>query len=166
MLPILNWYHLHFVSYRVKMDSKVIIVFLISCFFGALCQELCIDSCPANEVFSECKAGGICQKTCSTRNTTVVECDCVSGCICKPGYFRDANTYKCITKASCPPIPNPNSTICAKNEVYSKSLAGCQKNCYTRDIMYKCIPKSGCICADGYIRSPITNQCILIKSCD
>ena len=148
------------------MDSKVLIVFLLSCFVGALCQKLCIDSCPLNEVFSECKGGGTCQKTCSTRNTTDRECPCVSGCICKTGYFRVANTYKCIKVSSCPPIPKVNSTICPRNEVYSNSLAGCQKSCYTQNLQFKCIPKPGCICKTGYIRSPITNQCILITSCE
>ena len=169
MLLKINWHHLQFVFYLVKMNCKVLIVFLISCFIGALCQEFCSDSCPLNEVFSECKAGATCQKTCSTRNTTVEECGgCVSGCICKTGYFRDTNTYKCIKKSSCPPIPKVNSTICAKNEVYSECEAtSCQKNCYTKnDNWFKCGCVAGCICRKGYIRSPITNQCILISACD
>ena len=150
------------------MDSKVFIVFLISCFVGASCQKLCIDSCPLNEVFSECKGGGTCQKTCSTRNTTDVECACVSGCICKTGYFRDADTYKCIKESSCPPIPTIKSKICARNEEFSECEAtGCQKNCYTiNDNWFKCGCVAGCICKEGYIRSPITNQCILITSCE
>ena len=148
------------------MESKVLIVFLLSCFVGASCQKLCIDSCSLNEVFSECKGAGTCQKTCSTRNTTLLECACVSGCICKTGYFRDANTYKCILKSSCPPIPKLSSTLCPRNEIYSATLAGCQKTCYTQNIEYKCKPLPGCICKTGYIRSPITNQCILITSCE
>ena len=149
------------------MNCKIVIVFLISCFVGALCQKLCIDSCPLNEVFSECKGGAFCQKTCSTRNTTVGECDCVSGCICKTGYFRDVNTYKCIKRSSCPPIPKVNNTICATNEVYSECATLCQKNCYsTKNDEFKCGCVAGCICRKGYIRSPITNQCILISACD
>ena len=148
------------------MDSKVLIVFFICCFAGTFCKDLCIDSCPLNEVFSECKGAGTCQMTCSTRNSTIGECECVSGCICKTGFIRDANTYKCIKKSSCPPIPKVNSTICAKNEVYSVNGAGCQKNCYTQNMQFRCGPKSGCICKSGYIRSPITNQCILKSSCE
>lgn len=162
----MNWHHLQLISYRVKMNFKVLIVFLVSCFVGALCQNLCIDSCPQNEVFSECKGGGTCQNTCLTRNTKVEECGCESGCICKSGFIRDADTYKCIRTSSCPSIPKIESTTCAKNEIYSETGAGCQKNCYTQNIQYKCIPKSGCVCRDGYIRCPITNQCILKSSCD
>ena len=103
--------------------------------------------------------------TCSTRNTTVEECACVSGCICKAGFIRDANTYKCIKISSCPPI---DSKTCARNEVYSECGATwCQKNCNTiNENWFKCACVTGCICRDGYIRSPITNQCILITSCE
>ena len=149
------------------MYSKVLIVFLSSCFIGASCQQLCIDSCPLNEVFSECKAGPICQKTCSTKNAIIGECACESGCICKTGYFRDVNTYKCIIRSSCPPIPILSSTLCPRNEIHSKSEAGCQENCYTQNLGKICnIKMSGCICKEGYIRSSITNQCILKTSCE
>lgn len=53
------------------------------------------------------------------------------------------------------------------NEVYSGSLAGCQKNCATKNIQFKCIPREGCVCDEGYIRASSLNQtCILLESCE
>ena len=160
-----NFYHLHFTSCLNKMDSKVLIVLLLIRFIGASRKELCSVICPLNEVFSECEAGALCQKTCSTRNLDLSGCGCFSGCIFRTGYFRDANTYKCINKSLCPPIPKLNSTLCARNEIYSKTEAGCQKNCNTQNVKAICAPKPGCICKTGYIRSEINNQCILLTSC-
>ena len=149
------------------MNCLVILIVLVCSFIGPSYQILCSKSCGDNEIFSQCGAGaGECQKTCLTRRRTEdLGCACVAGCICKNGYIRDANTYKCILRTNCPSLPVPLKS-CPKNEVYSESLAGCQKTCYTQNVMFKCIPKSGCICKDGYIRSPITNQCISKKSCE
>ena len=146
-------------------NSKVLIVFFISCFIGALCQNLCIDSCPRNEVFSECKGAGTCQMTCSTRNSTIGECECVSGCICITGYIRDANTYKCIKISSCPPI---DSKTCARNEVFSECKGGgtCQMTCSTRNsTIGECECVSGCICKAGYIRDADTYNYVRKSSC-
>ena len=135
-------------------------------FVGPSYQILCSRSCSVNETFSHCGAGaGECQKTCLTRDRVEdLGCACVAGCICNDGYVKDANTYKCILMEDCPSLPVPLKS-CPRNEVYSESLAGCQKNCYTQNLQYKCIPKPGCICRNGYIRSPINNKCILIENC-
>ena len=156
-----------FVFDLVKMNSVILLIVLVCSFVGPSYQILCSKSCGVNEIFSDCGAGGgECQKTCLTRRRTEdLGCACVAGCICKDGYFRDANTYKCILRSYCPSLPVPKKS-CPRNEVYSESLAGCQKTCYTQNRQYKCIPKAGCICREGYFRSPITNQCISKKSCE
>ena len=149
------------------MNSLVLLVVLVCSFVGPSYQILCSKSCEENEVFSQCGAGaGECQKTCLTRKRTEdLGCACVAGCICREGYFRDENTYKCISKRDCPSLPVRKNS-CPRNEVYSESLAGCQKTCETQDIMFKCRPKSGCICKEGYFRSSITNQCTSKKACE
>lgn len=59
------------------------------------------------------------------------------------------------------------SSACPENEVYDACGAACQRNCCNSQtlINFMCICEAGCICADGYIRDPITNNCILLANC-
>ncbi|CAO1396965.1 unnamed protein product [Diamesa tonsa] len=149
------------------MYSKVLCLLLISSFIGSSYQILCSNSCAVNETFSECGAGGgECQKTCRTRRRTEdLGCPCVAGCVCIDGYFRDPDTYKCIKRSDCGPIVALGQGRCPLNERWSKCSGGCQNDCNNIGALMKCACKSGCVCRIGYIRSPITNQCILEKAC-
>ncbi len=60
----------------------------------------------------------------------------------------------------------PENQCNRQNEVWSDSLAACQKTCATRDVAFKCIPKEGCICKEGFIRqASIYSICIPINDC-
>jgi hypothetical protein len=123
---------------------------------------LCDKSCPKYEVYSRC--AGPNQPHCWNRNITTDESQCMPGCVCTRGMIRDPNTFECISDQKCSnPPKNPKS--CPLNEVYSECSAGCQRTCDTLDVVFKCRCVAGCICRDGYVRSPLTGKCIPIKSC-
>ncbi|XP_017893396.1 venom peptide SjAPI-like [Ceratina calcarata] len=67
------------------------------------------DTCGENEVYSQCQANPICQKTCNNiDNWDSVPCiqtkSCLSGCVCKVGYVRDKDQGICILENSCPRV--------------------------------------------------------------
>lgn len=124
-------------------------------------QEMCINSSGLNEVFSQCEGAGLCQKTCYNRNAKEAPiCSCTPGFICKKGYIRCPNTYRCILEKYC-----GASNRCPSNEVYSTCKAGCENTCNSLDAEMKCPCKAGCICAEGYARCDVSNKCIKKESC-
>ena len=147
------------------MNSVVLLIVLVCSFVGPSYQILCSKSCGVNEIFSKCGAsGGECQKTCLTSNRTEdLGCPCVAGCICKEGFVINPIDFKCIKISKCPPM---SKCSCSKNEIWNDSLAGCQRDCDSQDVMFKCAPLAGCICRNGFFRSPLNNRCISKAACD
>lgn len=119
------------------------------------------NNCPLNEVYSRCGTGK-CEATCWNQAEDSCGTSCVPGCICAPGFARDPNTYKCVPAKNCP-LVKPGR--CPYYEEWSETLAGCQKTCDSRNTKIKCVLQPGCVCKNGYIRSPVTNQCIHISEC-
>lgn len=141
------------------MKSSSIIVLLL-CFGRSMSEmTLCAENCPVDEVYSKCNAGR-CEPNCWSLNGPSV-CPCTTGCVCRPGLIRDPNTFKCIPPQKCS-VRRPGQ--CPLNEFWS-SNAGCQRNCNTIDVLFKCKPSPGCICRNGFIRSSINDQCIPVNSC-
>lgn len=144
------------------MKSLIAFVLFI---VGVSCQTLCINNCAINEEYTICGGIGMCQKNCMTRNLPIKECICEPGCQCKPGFIRDYR-FICIPNNKCPVRSLPiGSRICPANEVYSECMAGCQKTCNTLDVAFKCKCVEGCVCNEGYVRSDITNLCVLEERC-
>jgi hypothetical protein len=147
------------------MNLIVLFSFLTTLFFPSSAQQYiaCNDSCPVNEVFS--KNATQCQATCYSSNyrNLLFKCETSRGCICKDGFIRDQDTYKCIPTSSCK--TKPLKTTCSLNEIYSNCNAGCQRTCKTRFRDYKCKCVPGCICKPGFVRSDINFQCVPIKLC-
>ena len=142
------------------MKKLLLIVLNLVFFRNTLCElPSCLNNCPVNEVFSKC-GGGLCEP--NTWKGVDENCPCTPGCVCKPGYARDPNTYICEPKEKCPAI-KPGQ--CAANEEWSDSLAGCQKSCYTMNAEFKCLPVPGCVCKEGFIRCSIFGQCIPKEKC-
>ncbi len=55
---------------------------------------------------------------------------------------------------------------CPTNEMWSATLAGCQKTCANQNATISCTPKAGCVCINGYIRrSTVDPTCIPVKNC-
>ncbi|KAL6744317.1 hypothetical protein Aduo_017266 [Ancylostoma duodenale] len=60
--------------------------------------------CGRNEVFDEC--GSACEPTCRNPNPEVCTLQCVAGCRCRTGYFRNDNN-ECVKNCNTPPRPPP-----------------------------------------------------------
>ena len=139
----------------------VFLSFLICLLIDVSHQEMCTNSSGLNEVFSKCEGDGYCQKTCLTRNKVTEKCNCKPGFICKKGYIRCPNTYRCILEKYCGTIGT-----CPSNEVYSDCFFNCEKMCSSLDSEVECKPcRAGCICAVGYARCDVTNRCIKKEKC-
>lgn len=144
------------------MKSVIVFVFFI---VAASCEPFCKDNCRSNEVYTACGGAGMCQKNCMTRNIPNNKvCDCENGCQCKPGFIRD-HRFICIPNNQCPALLPAGNKKCPANEVFSDCMAGCQKTCNTLDIAFKCKCVEGCVCNEGYVRSDITNLCVLVNEC-
>ena len=132
---------------------------------SASCQKLCTENCASNEEYTDCGGAGMCQRNCMTRNLPIKKtCDCEPGCQCKSGFIRDFR-FNCIPNNKCSALLPTGQKVCLANEVYSECMAGCQKTCSTLDIAFKCKCIEGCVCMDGYVRSDITNLCVLENKC-
>lgn len=145
------------------MALWLVMVFILLLFHQSYCQEtFCERSCPENEVFSSNVSQ--CQNTCFNRNfNTTKTCALNLGCVCRQGFIRNQDTYKCIPSVSCLDKRRPKQ--CADSEFYSDCDAGCQKTCRTRAIPLACDCVGGCICRTGYIRSEVNFQCIPEELC-
>ena len=144
------------------MNSLIVFVFFI---VGASCEKLCTDNCASNEVFTFCGGIGKCQRNCMTRNLPINKtCACEPGCQCKPGFIRDYR-FNCIPTNKCPALLPTGNKICPANEAYSDCMAGCQRTCNTLNVAFKCKCVEGCVCNKGYVRSDITNLCVLENDC-
>lgn len=127
--------------------------------------SLCKDSCAANKTFSLCSPGQY-QANCCNLSPHPEESTCESGCVCKKGFVRDANTCKCILLKNCPATPAEGSETCPRNEIWTDCGFGCDETCgfTVRDLTCKsCLP--GCICQPGFVRSSINGQCIARANC-
>ena len=139
----------------------VLFSLLICLLIDASHQEMCINSCGANQIFSQCEAAGACQKTCFNRhNIESPTCKCTPGCICDKGFIRCPNTYNCIKEAFC-----GGTEHCPSNEVHSECMSGCEHTCSSLGAELSCPCVPGCVCKEGYARSDISNKCIKVEKC-
>lgn len=139
------------------------LVFLIFplLFWPSNCQiNFCAKNCPANEVYSN--EVSQCQNTCFNQNfNQTFKCVTAPGFVCKSGYIRDQETFKCIPINSC--SLKRGSKHCPTNEFYSD--CDCFKTCQNRNIAVKCDCVQGCACRTGYVRSDVNFQCVPEKNC-
>lgn len=141
----------------------LVILSLLVLFSESLAQvSFCEKSCPVNEVFSYNVSQ--CQNTCFNQDFNKTS-NCVTspGCVCKAGFIRNHDTYKCVPTSSC--LDKRSSKQCADNEFYSDCDAGCPRTCLNRNAVIRCRCVSGCTCRTGYVRSDVNFQCIPINFC-
>lgn len=144
------------------------------CIPGCVCEEgfvrdangICISQnlCPRtectkdHEYYTDC--GTACPLYCNVPFVNFCTLQCVPGCFCEDGYFRDTNG-NCVLPQDCPKID------CPEHEVYSDCEAnGCQNTCENPNMSQlcdgMCIP--GCVCEEGYIRDA-NGTCVSIDQC-
>nr|XP_049703173.1 zonadhesin isoform X6 [Helicoverpa armigera] len=129
-------------------------------------EEECPGPCSENEVFSNCTQAVCRNQNCSDKDIlkacpSVADGDCIQGCVCQEGYFRDANGY-CIPEDLC-------SKECGKNQEL-RCVQGCppEANCGNRDLAVSCAPSPcdyKCVCKPGLIKD-YNDECILEEQCD
>ncbi|XP_063890544.1 zonadhesin isoform X2 [Helicoverpa armigera] len=129
-------------------------------------EEECPGPCSENEVFSNCTQAVCRNQNCSDKDIlkacpSVVDGDCIQGCVCQEGYFRDANGY-CIPEDLC-------SKECGKNQEL-RCVQDCppEANCGNRGIAVSCAPSPcdyKCVCKPGLIKD-YNDECILEEQCD
>lgn len=128
------------------------------------CQiRFCENSCPANEVFSYNVSQ--CKNTCYARTLNqTMSCQVGPGCVCKQGYVRNQDTYRCIPTNTCLDKRYPKQ--CADNEFWSDCDAKCQRTCQTQVAQMNCGGcSSGCVCRTGFVRNVVDYQCIPESDC-
>ncbi|KIH43092.1 trypsin Inhibitor like cysteine rich domain protein [Ancylostoma duodenale] len=65
--------------------------------FSKLPSETSQQQCKANEVFTDC--GSACEPSCKNPKPEICTEQCVVGCQCKPGFFRN-DQGACVAKCS------------------------------------------------------------------
>ncbi|CAL2042701.1 unnamed protein product [Caenorhabditis brenneri] len=116
-----------------------------------------VPVCNGNENFTSC---GPCDGYCSDLNP-VCEEKCTTGCLCNPGYVRDAEK-KCIKVEDC-----PNTNQCGPNEEFRACYDACEDvKCFpTEEPCAKpCECKPGCTCTDGFVRDAY-GKCVPPAQC-
>lgn len=148
------------------------------CIAPEKCPERLPGECPTNETTSECMGG--CQRTCSTIDAEM-KCNCIPGCVCQDGLIRCSITGKCIPISecgSCPPgyskDPYTSECIfcceeCPENEEYNECGSSCEADCSNptlEGVICNKMCKSGCFCAEGYVRDTTYGKCIPVEWCN
>lgn len=114
----------------------------------------CIEKCPKNEEYTECKP--FCEPKCGEK-TNPLTCPkiCIRGayCRCKPEFCRDPKTGRCIKQ-------------CPKNEVYTQCKPICEKKCNAKPQVCPaiCILGDFCTCKGGYCRD-CNGDCVKERTC-
>nr|QRN45218.1 zonadhesin-like 1 [Tineola bisselliella] len=123
-------------------------------------NEYC--NCNDLEVYKEC--GTACPPTCDNPRPEFCTANCVEGCFCKSGLFRNQNG-DCVPFDQCP-------HNCGRNETYAMCAFGCPTNYCpeSNGPVPQCMPprdcKPGCVCNRGYKRDRSNNnECVLKEDC-
>ncbi|KAK6758233.1 hypothetical protein RB195_015822 [Necator americanus] len=109
--------------------------------------------CGANEEFNEC--GSACEPTCREPRPIVCTLQCVIGCQCKSGFFRD-DRNECVAECD-----NASSNICAVNEEFKQCGTACEPSCENPKpsvCSAQCVVNV-CQCKSGFLRNS-KEQCV------
>ncbi|KHJ84138.1 trypsin Inhibitor like cysteine rich domain protein, partial [Oesophagostomum dentatum] len=113
--------------------------------------------CPRNEEYKEC--GTACEPSCKNPNPQICTLQCVIGCQCKKGFFRND---KGVCVADCGGKEKP----CGENEERKKCGTACEPSCSNPSpVCTKQCILNVCQCKPGYTRDDATNKCISYDSC-
>ncbi|XGW06819.1 hypothetical protein V3C99_016830 [Haemonchus contortus] len=127
------------------------------------CVANCTDNtsrrtCAANEEFKDC--GSACEPTCRNPRPRICSLECVVGCQCKSGFFRDDNNV-CVKECD-----NASSNICSENEEFRQCGTACEPSCENpnpQSCTKKCV-LNVCQCKRGFVRGA-NRTCIHQQDC-
>lgn len=122
------------------------------------CVANCTDdsstpTCGPNSVFNEC--GSACEPTCRDPKPKTCTLQCVVGCECKPGFFRN-DQNECVAECD-----NASSNVCAENEEFKQCGTACEPTCENPNPLVctlQCLVNV-CQCKPGFFRNSM-NKCV------
>ncbi|KAK5981520.1 hypothetical protein GCK32_004133 [Trichostrongylus colubriformis] len=122
------------------------------------CVANCTDNiskpaCAPNEVFMEC--GSACEPHCRDPRPQVCSLECVPGCQCKSGFFRN-DRNECVKECD-----NASSNICPENEEFKQCGTACEPSCKNPKPLVctlQCLVNV-CQCKHGFFRNS-NNKCV------
>lgn len=127
-----------------------------SCGHPSECPLQCLK--PNTEI--GCKTS--CPATCDDPEISCPpEPQCVSDCICKPGYVQNSDG-DCVLQSECP----TKFECTGNNEVYTKCRSDCPPTCANQNPICKtkkCV--EGCECEPGFIREHLGGPCVRKSTC-
>lgn len=120
------------------------------------------QKCGKNEIYTTCSSA--CEPTCGVEDKV---CPAKCGppkCECLSGYRRNPKNGQCVTQSQCP--ITGNSLACGINEVSVQCPPRCEPTCNNLNTSCPAVcGKPGCVCASGYVRAPISGECIKMSEC-
>ncbi|RVE52844.1 hypothetical protein evm_002501 [Chilo suppressalis] len=148
---------------------------------SCICQDSCLrdltgkcipsNQCPScggdeNAIPSN---RGNCGRTCADIGKNVTACPevyIINGCECKPNYYYDTKSKKCVTAEKCIPTCPAGEEYCdcpeASCEPVTCDEVGYPKpNCGNISL---CSCKPRCVCKDGKVKDK-TGKCVPLKEC-
>lgn len=145
----------------------LLIIISLICALGALRSSkqdvLEQQQCAKNEEFSEC--GSACEPSCRHPTPTVCTLQCVIGCQCKHGFFRNDHN-ECVANCNSTEDYDPiSSHECPENEKFNECGAACEPTCDNPNpVCTKQCVLNVCQCRDGFVRNS-WNHCVPKSAC-
>ncbi|WKY12968.1 hypothetical protein Q1695_004076 [Nippostrongylus brasiliensis] len=115
------------------------------------CVANCSDEsskpvCPKNSEFTDC--GSACEPSCRDPRPKTCSLQCVVGCQCKPGFFRN-DRNECVAECD-----NASGNVCSENEEFRQCGTACEPSCENPNpqvCTLQCI-LNVCQCKPGFFR--------------
>uniref|UniRef100_A0A0N4Z5T1 TIL domain-containing protein n=1 Tax=Parastrongyloides trichosuri TaxID=131310 RepID=A0A0N4Z5T1_PARTI len=123
------------------------------------------QNCLKNERFMTCSSD--CEPVCGEDDNKPCILSCgPPKCQCKSGYKRDPRTRKCVRFNECTPTVTIRPVSCRRNEVFVQCATRCEATCSNpRPTCVEICDPPKCQCAPGYVRSPMSAECVTPKEC-
>ncbi|KHJ79235.1 trypsin Inhibitor like cysteine rich domain protein [Oesophagostomum dentatum] len=109
------------------------------------------ETCPLNEEYRTC--GTACEPTCENPNPRICTKQCVRGCQCKSGFYRNANNV-CVSDCDKTDDDSRYKT-CPPNEEFRECGTACEPTCRNPNpkiCTLQCI-LDVCQCKSGFYRN-------------
>ncbi|KAK6756773.1 hypothetical protein RB195_014915 [Necator americanus] len=115
------------------------------------------QTCPPNEQYNTC--GTACEPSCSVPTPEICTLQCVVGCQCKPGFYRN---YQKVCVSNC---NGKEGAGCGDNEESKRCGTACEPTCSNPNpVCTKQCVVNVCQCKNGFIRDA-ENKCIPVDNC-
>ncbi|VDL74681.1 unnamed protein product [Nippostrongylus brasiliensis] len=120
----------------------------------------CLETCGKNEQYNEC--GSACEPSCKNPKPEICTLQCVIGCQCKSGFFRD-DSGQCVAKCSS---TGGAGGCSGPNEEKKSCGTACEPTCSEPNPVCtrQCVVDV-CQCKQAFIRDKKGGACISVDDC-